>query len=80
MKFTGFIEQGLFLREIFLIECQFEESFLFRRDVPTYLFSDACLSEAFGCDLRHSTTKRHRHVVLLFANNNGWTIPPMTDG
>ena len=74
MKFTGFIEQGFFPREVFLTECRFEQGFLLRRDVPTHLFSNSCLSEAFRCNFRHSSTTRHNHVV---ANNNGWTIPPM---
>ena len=41
------------------------------------LFSNACLSEAFWCNFRHSSTVRHKPVVPLFANNNGWTIPPV---
>ena len=66
-----------FPREVFLIKCRFEQGVLHCCDVPTHLFSNACLSEAFRCNFRHSTTIRHKHVVLLFANNNGWTIPPM---
>ena len=77
MKFTRFIQQGFFPREIFLSECRFEQGFLLRRDVPTHLFSNVCFSEAFRYNFRHSTTIRHKDVVLLFANNNGWTILPM---
>ena len=58
--------------------CAFSNNvFLFRRIIPTHLLGYACLPESFWCNFCHAFAIGHEHVVFLFTDHHGRTIPPV---
>ena len=58
---------------VFLHQRLFSSSALSNKAVSFVVISHPCLSDTFWCNLPCRTAMRH--AVLLFANNDGWTIP-----